>query len=160
MLAFTGHRPEKLPWGQDEADPRCAALKLRIRDELRRAVAAGTRDFACGMARGCDFYFAEAVLEQKQICPEVRLFAYLPCPSQPDRWIEADQLRYRGILCRCDGVRMVQDSYTPDCMLRRNRSMVDDAAELMSVWDGSKGGTGAAVAYAKRRNRRLIPLWL
>ena len=27
---FTGHRPDKLPWGTREEDPRCAALKGRI----------------------------------------------------------------------------------------------------------------------------------
>lgn len=160
MLAFTGHRPEKLPWGQDESDPRCAALKLRIRGELRQAIAEGVRDFACGMARGCDFYFAEAVLGEKELCPDIRLFAYLPCPGQPDRWASADRIRYRTLLAHCDKVRMVQDGYTAGCMLRRNRIMVDEASALMSVWDGSNGGTGAAVAYAKRRGRRLIPLWL
>ena len=33
--AFSGHRPEKLPWGEDESDPRCAALKIRLEQELR-----------------------------------------------------------------------------------------------------------------------------
>ena len=35
---FTGHRPEKLPWGDDEADPRCRALKRKLADavEARR----------------------------------------------------------------------------------------------------------------------------
>ena len=29
--AFTGHRPAKLPWGDDERDIRCVALKARLR---------------------------------------------------------------------------------------------------------------------------------
>ena len=28
---FTGHRPEKLPWREDEGDPRCLELKARER---------------------------------------------------------------------------------------------------------------------------------
>ena len=28
---FTGHRPGKLPWRDDETDPRCVALKESIR---------------------------------------------------------------------------------------------------------------------------------
>ena len=59
---FTGHRPEKLPWGSDETDPRCAALKQKIRDAVESAYDGGMRHFICGMARGCDFYFAEAVV--------------------------------------------------------------------------------------------------
>ena len=30
---FTGHRPDKLPWGTDESDPRCLALKARLEAE-------------------------------------------------------------------------------------------------------------------------------
>ena len=54
---FTGHRPEKLPWGTDESDPGCTALKLKIYDAVESAYAEGLRHFICGMARGCDFYF-------------------------------------------------------------------------------------------------------
>ena len=31
---FSGHRPDKLPWGLNERDPRCAALKLSLTREL------------------------------------------------------------------------------------------------------------------------------
>ena len=79
-LAFAGHRPEKLPWGTEESDPRCGALKLQIRDAVSRATDRGHTTFLCGMARGCDFWFAEAVLALKEKHPELRLEAYLPCP--------------------------------------------------------------------------------
>lgn len=29
---FTGHREEKLPWKNDESDPRCVKLKEQISD--------------------------------------------------------------------------------------------------------------------------------
>ena len=72
VLAFAGHRPEKLPWGSDESDPRCAALKRQIIEAVRTAAGEGYDTFLCGMARGCDFYFAEAVLELREKYPEVR----------------------------------------------------------------------------------------
>ena len=31
---FSGYRPGKLPWGNDENDPRCRALKARLRDVM------------------------------------------------------------------------------------------------------------------------------
>ena len=34
---FTGHRPEKLPWGWDEGDPRCRRLKEKLRDAVETA---------------------------------------------------------------------------------------------------------------------------
>ena len=60
--AFTGHRPAKLPWGYREEDPRCLALKRRIRDAVESAYEEGYCHFLCGMAQGCDLYFCEIVL--------------------------------------------------------------------------------------------------
>ena len=59
---FTGHRPEKLPWGDQESHPHCVALKESMAAQLEEMYQKGYRHFLCGMARGADFYFAEAVL--------------------------------------------------------------------------------------------------
>ena len=66
VCAFTGHRPEKLPWGSRETDPRCCALKIQLDRAVRAAWEAGATVFACGLARGCDVYFAEAVLRLQE----------------------------------------------------------------------------------------------
>ena len=50
---FSGYRPGKLPWGNDENDPRCRALKARLRDVMEAAYDEGYRHFICGMAQGC-----------------------------------------------------------------------------------------------------------
>ena len=49
--------------------------------------------FICGMARGCDFYFAEAVLALRQERGDVTLEAAIPCPTQTDGWSGADRTR-------------------------------------------------------------------
>ena len=95
----TGHRPGKLPWGSDESDPRCAALKAQILEAVRTAAGEGYDTFLCGMARGCDLYFAEAVLSLG-----LRLEAYLPCPSQTRAWPESDRARQTGLLLGCAAV--------------------------------------------------------
>ncbi len=155
VLAFAGHRPEKLPWGNDEADPRCIALKQQLKTALEVLAGEGYDTFLCGMARGCDFYFAEAVLELG-----LRLEAYLPCPSQADRWSGADRARQTALLLRCAAVYMVEPTYTRGCMLRRNRSMVEAADALLTIYDGSPGGTGAAIDYARRLGKQVTGLWL
>lgn len=45
-------------------------------------------------------------------------------------------------------------------MLRRNRYMVEHADVLVTVFDGSPGGTAATVRYAEARGIRIVPLWL
>ena len=64
---FTGHRPDKLPWGTDERDPRCLALKKSIARELEGLYLRGYRHFISGMARGADLYFVEAALALREI---------------------------------------------------------------------------------------------
>ena len=59
---FTGHRSSKLPWGGNEADARCLELKRKLADALEELYGQGVRHFICGMATGCDMFFAEAVL--------------------------------------------------------------------------------------------------
>ena len=51
---FTGHRPQHLPWGTNEDDPRCAALKEELRQRLAGIYESGYRHFISGMAIGCD----------------------------------------------------------------------------------------------------------
>ena len=54
--AFTGHRPVKLPWGENENDLRCIRLKAKLRAAVESAIHEGMEHFICGMAEGCDLY--------------------------------------------------------------------------------------------------------
>ena len=70
------------------------------------------------------------------------------------------QSRYTALLMDCAAVYMTEHAYSQGCMLRRNRKMVDAADGLLTVYDGSSGGTGAAIDYARKRGKRVIGLWL
>ena len=155
---FTGHRAEKLPWGYNENDPRCRRLKRTLYDTLEAVYESGFRKFICGMAEGCDLYFAETVMALKSTYPHITLEAAIPCPSQADGWSERQQARYRDILSRCDYETMVQQSYTPGCMQRRNRYMVDHASLLIAVNDGARGGTRSTIEYAFKRGVNVLDI--
>ena len=158
---FTGHRPDKLPWGKDESAPRCTALKVQLSAALERVYADGIRHFICGMARGCDLYFAEAVLALRQRCPDVTLECARPCQSQADSWPAAEQRRYQSILDQCDYETLVQHNYDRFCMIRRNHYMVDHAGCIIAVYNGvPKGGTAQTLAYAMKNGLQtlIIPL--
>ena len=154
--SFTGHRPHKLPWGSIESDPRCTALKEELYARLEGIYSMGYRHFLCGMATGCDTYFAEAVLKLKGLYPDVSLEAVLPCAGQADKWSAADKARYLGILERCDKKTLVQENYTPDCMQRRNRRMVDNSSLLLACYDGRFGGTMSTILYAQRSGLQVL----
>lgn len=158
---FTGHRPDKLPWGTDEHDPRCLVCKEKIRQALEWAYAQGVRHFIGGMARGADLYFAEEVLKLREKYPEITLECARPCESQANRWPEKEKLRYQEILNHCDIETLVQYSYDRGCMMRRNRYMVDHSGWLIAVYDGvPKGGTAQTLAYALKRglHTHIVPV--
>ena len=136
VCAFTGHRPEHLPWRTDETDARCAALKAVLQREVSALYQRGFSAFLCGMARGCDLYFAEAVLALRDAgeLPDANLTAMLPCPSQAARWDAKTLDRYRQILARCDEVRVLEAEYSPGCMLRRNRAIVRENLAVLDGW--------------------------
>jgi len=153
---FTGHRPAKLPWRDREDDPRCVAFKKRLYGVVESAIQEGTEHFLCGMAEGCDLYFCETVLALKEKYPHVTLEAAIPCPTQADEWSEAQRARYRALLARCDYETLVQAEYTPGCMQRRNRYMVDHASLLIAAHDGLPGGTRNTILYAMRQGLTIV----
>ena len=156
--SFTGHRPSKLPWGHDEQDPRCLALKQKIRDAVEAAIAEGMEHFICGMADGCDLYFGEIVLELKTKYPHITLEAAIPCPTQAEQWSSAQRARYQALLDRCDYETLVQQSYTPSCMQRRNRYMVDHSSLLIAAHNGLPGGTRYTIEYALHRGLEIVDI--
>ena len=156
--AFTGHRENKLPWRGREDDPRCLRLKQMIFDAVEAVYQGGVRHYICGMAHGCDFYFAEAVLTLRGEHPEVTLEAAIPCEGQSARWTAAQRRRYDRIAAECDFFTVIQQEYSPDCMLRRNRYMVDAASVLIAAYNGSPGGTRSTLLYAMRQGLQIIEL--
>ena len=155
---FTGHRESKLPWRGDENDPRCQRLKERLYAAVEAAYAAGMRHFICGMATGGDMYFGEAVVALREEHPEVTLEAAVPFEGQSRLWTAQQRRRYDRLAAECDYQTVVQRDYTPECMMRRNRYMVDSSAMLIAAYNGTPGGTRATLLYAMRQGLRIVEL--
>ena len=155
---FTGHRPEKLPWGNDETDPRCIVLKKKIQDAVEIAYADGKRHFICGMARGCDFYFAEAVIALREEKEDVTLEAAIPFAKQSASWSAVHRARWERLVAACDTKTVLQEGYTPYSMIRRNRYMVDHSSLVIAAFDGSDGGTRRTLEYALKQKVEFLDL--
>lgn len=85
-LAFTGHRSESLPFGEDGESPACAGLRELLRAEIMHRAAQGYEIFYCGAARGSDILFGEQVLQvQKNAYPAIRLICVIPHENQAAR---------------------------------------------------------------------------
>ena len=155
---FTGHRPSKLPWGYREEDLRCLDLKMDIVQALVGLYQRGYRHFLCGMAEGCDLYFAESLLLLREVHPDVTLGAAIPFRGQADRWSAEQRARYHRILDACDNVFLQQENYAPGCMMARNRYMVNHASLLLACYNGEAGGTRSTILYAKEKGLEIITI--
>ena len=154
--AFTGHRPQKLPFGFNEEDPRCIALKAVIETQIVNHIELyNVSYFISGMAMGTDIYAAEITLALRQKYPFIFLECVIPCETQTARWNLVWKKRYDHILAECNKKTVLQQLYTPDCMDRRNRYMVDRANYIIAVWNGRAGGTQNTVLYAQNLGKRV-----
>ena len=155
--AFTGHRPHKFPWKDNEADPRCIALKETLAEQIATLARAGVTEYFTGGADGVDCWAAEIVLTMREKNPALKLRCVLPHEGQADRWSDSAQERYHSILERADSVDYVSRQYYDGCMIDRNHRLVESAGLLLAVFNGvRRSGTGATVNYARKMGKEII----
>lgn len=156
-LCFTGHRPQKLPWGFNEEDERCLAMKKELYIRIEDAIKDGYNIFLSGMALGFDMICAEIVLELKKKYKDIKLVAALPCKNQDCKWNSFQQKRYRILLKKADSIRCIYDNYIgAECMLERNEYMVNASSKMVALFDGKPGGTKKTIEYAKSKGLEVV----
>ncbi len=155
--SFTGHRPKSFPWKYNETAYDCLLLKEVLAAQIKILADKGVTDFLSGMALGVDLWCAQLVLNLRKENPALKLRCILPCAGQENKWPAAMQEQYRFLLKQADDVVYVSQAYDSQCMLRRNRYLVDHAAFLLAVYNGTRrSGTGATVRYAEEAGRKII----
>lgn len=145
---FTGHRDIST-----EVKPYIAKQLERI---LRNLIGEGIRYFGSGGARGFDLMAADAVLQLKKEFPHIRLIMVLSCRDQTLGWRGEDLRHYERVLSQADKVVYVQEKYTPGCMQKRNRHLVDNSSVCVAYCTREYGGTAYTVRYALRQSVKTM----
>lgn len=155
--AFSGHRPRNFPWKYDEEDSRCVMLKMVLIGQIKMMVEAGVTQFLSGMAEAVDTWSALSVLALREKNPALKLHCILPCRGQSDKWTVSARNLYHSILEQADSIVYVSRNFHKNCMLERNRFLVEHGSTLLAVYNGTRrSGTGATVSYARRLGREII----
>ncbi len=147
---FTGHRIIK----KTEID----IIKSKLRDIVIKLINNDINIFICGGALGFDTIAAQEVLEQKNTYNNIQLILALPCREQDKNWKEKEIIIYKNILQKADKIIYVSDEYSKDCMLKRNRYMVDNSNFCVCYLRNKRSGTAYTVNYAKNNNLTLIEI--
>lgn len=150
IVAFTGHRPDKLGGYKLPND---TYIKVcRDIDWLLKEL--NPEKVISGMALGVDQWAANIAYKLG-----IPFIAAIPFEGQELAWPEPSQKTYRILRkLASEEVIVSPGGYSADKMQVRNIWMVDNCDSLIAVWDGSKGGTGNCVEYAKSVDRRIYQI--
>lgn len=152
---FTGHRPQKLGYGENSIQ--CDELKGRLEELIKNLIEKeSVTHFISGVALGVDTYAANIVLNLKAQYPGITLECAIPCETQAVKWNERDRDIYYDLLAKCDKETLLQQNYTSDCMQKRNEYMVDNSDYVIAVWNGKPSGTENTVKYANKKNKVVL----
>lgn len=153
FMFVTGHRPDKLGgWESFNFDRLTQFAEKHIRELTDKH---SVDSWFIGMALGWDMACAQA-------CANLGIpyFATIPMIDQPKMWRSADTEKWTELCRRSRRVIIVSDpGYDSTKMMIRNRYMVNRSQMGLSLWDGSKGGTGNCVAHAKSLGKEVINVW-
>lgn len=152
---FTGLRPQKLNFKENSEKHNIIMSKCE-KYIIQLIKWHNVTNFISGMALGWDIWCAEEILKLRDRYSNISLECAVPCSEQDKYWSESDKRRYTEILSRADKVVQLQEKYTSDCMIKRNRYMVDKSLYVFALWDKQNGGTANTIKYALEKERRII----
>ena len=150
---FTGHR--ELPREREELE----ALQRKTAQAIAQAYEKGYRTFYAGGAVGFDMLSSVELLNARiKDLPEAKLILVLPHFRHYVKWGGHDRTLFSEILRRADGVVYIEKEYTPGCMQRRNRYMVDRASLCICYLKKRSGGTAFTVNCAVKAGLTVVNL--
>ena len=118
----------------------------------------GAVEFRAGGAVGYDMVATLKLIEIKERMPHIRLCLCLPCRDQTRGWDEAGRRAYQYILAHADEISYTVDTYTPSCMLARDRQLVEGSDVCLAYCTKNKGGSFYTCSYALKHDLELINL--
>ena len=146
---FTGHRPQKLNYTEEE-------IKVLLEKAIDKAIEKGYVTFITGMAMGVDIWAAEIVLQKRKSNKNIHLICAIPHPGFEKRRNETEKNRFNKIVSNADFVRKINSFYFSGCYQVRNEWMVNRSSLVIAAFDGRRGGTRNMIDYAKKND---IEVW-
>ena len=129
--------------------------KKKVEERLKNIILNyGVDTFLIGMAVGFDT-FCFNVLDQMKREINLRIIACVPCLDQDKKFNFFQKSEYQKLLKKADEIIVLSEEYTPYCMLKRNRFIVDNSSVLLAYLKEEKGGTKYTVDYAEKKGLKI-----
>ena len=159
--AIIGCSPMCFPWGFDEEDEGCAALKLILMNRISKLRGEDCTRFAISMDCGVGLYTAEILQGLKGSEEELETICYVPYEEQATKWTPELRDRYFNALAACTEIVNVAHEKTVDCEFKAHLAAINEADTLIAVYDPDdpcREREAAAVAVAEMLNRQVFTI--
>ena len=124
---------------------------------LKELIDGGFNTFLVGMAIGFDTACFK-ILRKLKKKNSLSIIACVPCKSQDLKFSLEQKKEYKEMLAVADEVIILSEKYSPSCMQKRNKYMVDNASVLVAYLRRDFGGTYKTYQYAKKVGVPIIEL--
>ena len=159
--AIIGCSPLCFPWGFDEEDESCAALKLILINQISKRRGEGCTRFAVSVDCGAGLYAAEILQGLKGSEEELETICYVPYEEQATKWTPELRDRYFNALAACTEVVNVAYEKIVGCEFKAYLEAINEADTVIAVYDPDDPlceREAAAVAVAGMLNRQVLTL--
>ena len=157
--AIIGCSPMCFPWGFDEEDEGCAALKLILMNWITKLISEGCTRFAVSMDCGVGLYTAEILHGLKESDGALETICYVPYEEQATKWTPELRDRYFNALAVCTEVVNVAYEKTVGCEFKAYLDTMNEADAVTAIYDPEDPlceRETAAVAVAEMLNTQVV----
>lgn len=155
--AILGAAPLCFPWGCDEEDERCGALKLILLNQINFWRGDGITSFVVALDAGIGLYAAEILSGLREKAPEITLTCIVPWEEQAAKWTPELRNRYYDVQAKSTKVETVSARRTASCEVEAKLRAVDLTERVFAVSAGEEDALlEVAVHYARRIGRQVL----
>ena len=129
--------------------------KYKLESKIKQLLLDGYDTFLVGMAIGFDSEGFKVLLKLKEEYP-LKIIACIPCLNQSEKFNLKQKKEYEFLLSKADDQILISKEYTPTCMNKRNKFMVDYSTAVIAHLTRENGGTANTVAYAIKKGLNVI----
>jgi len=149
------------PWGFDEEDEGCAALKLILINQISKLRGEGCTRFAISMDCGVGLYAAEILHGLKGSDDALETICYVPYEEQATKWTPELRDRYFNALAACTEVINAAYEKTVGREFKAYLEAINEAGTVIAVYDPDNPRCereAAAATVAEMLNKQILKL--
>lgn len=157
--AIIGCSPLFFPWGFDEEDEGCTALKLVLMNCITKQQSFGVTRFHVSMDCGVGLYAAEILQGLKETDSDIEAVCYIPYEEQATKWTPELRSRFFNALASCAEVVTVSPEKTIGCEFKTHFEAMKSADTIIVIYDPDNPNCereAAIVAVAREWKKQVL----